>query len=331
MSGALLNSKNISWMVAGALMLGLPLFANNFFVFQIAAQSLALGIVALSLVTLAGFGGMLSLSQMTVAGIAGYAVAIVGVAGKTEDSINFAQPWYIAVLVALVLAVAVAVLIGFLAARTQGIYTMMSTLALGVAFFYLAQQNLGLFNGFQGIGRVYAPTIFGINFSKPNAFYYLCLVTAASCYVFVIFMLRTPFGLALLGVRDNPRRMSALGFNVYAHRVAAHAVAGVLAALGGVLLVWYNGQISPGSISASSLINILVLVVLGGMHKPLGAFVGALAFVLVQNFAIDIFSRDRFNLVIGTVFLIVLFLSPKGLVGIGEKLHAVFKPANKGG
>jgi branched-chain amino acid transport system permease protein len=127
---------------------------------------------------------------------------------------------------------------------------------------------------------------------------------------------------ALQGIRDNPRRMHSLGYNVTAHRVAAHAVAGVLAAVGGVLLVWYNNRISPGSMNTGAMINILVIAVLGGMNRPIGAFVGAIVFVLLQNFAIDLVSRERFNLVIGGVFLAIVLFSPNGLVGIWTQLRA---------
>jgi branched-chain amino acid transport system permease protein len=133
--------------------------------------------------------------------------------------------------------------------------------------------------------------------------------------------IRTPFGIALQGVRDNPRRMAALGFDVTAHRVAAYSLAGLLAGLGGVLLVWYNGLISPGSINTGWLINVLVMAVLGGMSHPLGAFLGALVFVLLQTFAIDLFDRERFNLVIGAVFLLIVLFSPDGLLGLWSALR----------
>ncbi len=131
--------------------------------------------------------------------------------------------------------------------------------------------------------------------------------------------MRAPFGIALQGIRDNPRRMNSLGFNVIAHRVAAYAVAGVLAAIGGVLIVWYNGLITPGSIGTSWLINILIIAVLGGMRHPIGPFLGAIVFVLLQTFAIDLFDRERFNLVIGGVFLAIVLFSPDGLLGLWSR------------
>jgi branched-chain amino acid transport system permease protein len=289
-----------------------PWVATPFFTFQIGAQSLALGLIALSLTFLAGYGGMVSLAQMTVAGIAGYMYAIFGTSGS---DISLRWPWGLAVILALVIAVVSATLIGWFSARTEGIYTIMITLAIGVAFYYLAQQNYSLFNGFQGFQSVMTPAMAGIQLRAPVPFYYLTLFWALCGYFFVAYLLRAPFGVALQGIRDNPRRMSALGFNVTAHRVTAYAVAGVVAAVGGVLMVWYNGLVSPGSVGTSWLINILIIAVLGGLRHPIGPFVGAVVFVLLQNFAVDLVGRERFNLLIGAVFLVIVLFSSDGLLG----------------
>jgi branched-chain amino acid transport system permease protein len=290
-----------------------PVFATPFLTFQIGAQALALGLIALSLTFLAGYGGMISLAQMTVAGIAGYVVAILGVNGNQEINLNW--PWWLVVPLALVIATACAAFIGWLSVRTEGIYTIMITLAVGVAFYYLCLQNYSVFNGFQGFQRVYAPNAFGVAWREPVPFYYLSLACALAGYFFVKYLVRAPFGVALQGIRDNPRRMHALGFNVTAHRIAAYTVAGFLAAVGGILFTWYNGLVSPGSVGTSWLINILVIAVLGGMRHPIGPYLGAIVFVLLQTFAIDLIDRERFNLVIGGVFLAIVLFSPDGLLG----------------
>jgi branched-chain amino acid transport system permease protein len=289
-----------------------PLVASPFFVFQVGAQSLALGLIALSLTFLAGSGGMVSLAQMTVAGIAGYMYAIHATSGS---AISLGWPWWLAVLVALTIATACGTLIGWFSVRTEGIYTIMITLAIGVAFFYLVQQNYSLFNGFQGFQSVKSPRVRGVELRDPRPFYYLALFWALAGYLGVQYLLGTPFGVALQGIRDNPRRMAALGFHVTAHRVAAYAVAGLIAAVGGILLVWYNGLVSPGSVGTSWLINILVIAVLGGMRHPIGPFIGAVVFVLLQNFAVDLVARERFNLLIGGVFLVIVLFSPDGILG----------------
>jgi branched-chain amino acid transport system permease protein len=310
------------------LVLAFPWFASPFFTYQIGGQALALGLIALSLTFLAGFGGMISLAQMTVAGVAGYMLGIFGTSAVAEISLKW--PWWIVVPLAVVAATAAASFIGWLSVRTEGIYTIMITLAVGVAFYYLCLQNYSVFNGFQGFQQVYAPTVAAIDFRQATPFYYLAAFCALAGYFLVKYVLRSPFGIALQGIRDNPRRMNALGFNVTAHRVAAYALAGVMAGVGGVLFTWYNGLITPGSIGTSWLINILVIAVLGGMRHPIGAFLGAIVFVLLQTFAIDLIDRERFNLVIGVVFLAIVLFSPDGLLGWWARLKSQF-PKPRGG
>lgn len=306
-----------------AFVLLLPLVASPFLVYQVAAQALIFGLIALSLTFLAGYGGMVSLAQMTVAGMAGYAVAVLGASG-TASSLGW--PWWVVIPFALAIAVLGSTLIGWLSVRTDGIYTIMITLAIGVAFYYLVLQNYTVFNGFQGFQKVYPPQVLGINWRDPVPFYFLALTCAMAGYFLIQWLVRTPFGIALQGIRDNPRRMNSLGFHVTAHRVAAYAVSGLLAGAGGVLLVWYNGLITPGSVGTGWLINVLVIAVLGGMKHPIGAFLGAIVFILLQTFAIDLIDRERFNLVIGGVFLAIVLFSPDGLLGLWAKLRSRFGP-----
>jgi branched-chain amino acid transport system permease protein len=156
--------------------------------------------------------------------------------------------------------------------------------------------------------------------------YFLALFLALAGYFLVRYVVRAPFGIALQGIRDNPRRMEALGFHVVAHRVAAYALSGLIAAVGGILLAWYNALMTPGSVGTGWLINILIIAVLGGVKHPIGAFLGALVFVLLQTFAIDVIDRERFNLVIGGVFLAIVLFSPDGLLGLWAKLRSRFGP-----
>ena len=298
----------------GAAVVLYPFIASPFFTYQIGAQSLALGLIALSLTFLGGYGGMVSLAQMTIAGLAGYLVAIFGTSHMA--SISLGWPWWLALVFALLLATIFAAAVGWLSVRTEGIYTIMITLAIGVAFFYLAQQNYTVFNGFGGLSKVAAPEFLGVDWKEPVPFYFVTLVCALGGYFLVKHLVRAPFGVALQGIRDNPRRMASLGYHVTAHRVAAYAVAGGLAAVGGVLMVWYNGRISPGTVNLAQMISILIIAVLGGMKHPIGAFIGAIVYVLLQNFAIDLFVRERFNLVIGGVFLAIVLFSPDGLLGL---------------
>lgn len=314
-----------AYWVLGVILLVIPAFVSDFVMFQIMGWSYILGIIALSLMFLGGYGGMVSLAQMAFAGFAGYMVAIFGDSAVT--AISQGWPWWIVIPLALFLTVLVSVAVGWLAVRTEGIYTIMITLAIAAAFFYFTRQNYELFNGFQGFNSVLPPQLFGVDWRGPYAFYYLCMFWAVLGYAVVLYVSRAPFGLALQGVRDNPRRMAALGYNVTAHRVAAYAFAGVLAGIGGILLTWQSSQISPGTVGIGPAIDILVIAVIGGLRHPIGAFIGAFIYVLLKTFAVDVLvalglAGERFQLVIGLGFLIIVFFSPDGILGLWDKYRA---------
>lgn len=314
-------ATGVAYILLGAFLLIYPWIASPFWAVQIGAQSLILGIIALSLFLLAGYGGMVSLAQLTVAGCAAYMAAIFGV---NSDNLGLGWPWWAAIPAAVSVAVLFGTVIGILSVRTEGIYTIMITLAISVGFYYFVRQNYPIFNGWNGFAGLKPPVIAGLNLRDPVPFFYMSLAVAALSFSAVAYMRRSTFGLALQGIRDNERRMRTLGFNVVMHRVAAYALAGFIASLGGILLSWQNGSISPGSVSMGPSIDILVIAVVGGLGHPMGAFLGALLFTLLENFAVDLIARERFNMLIGGVFLAIVLFSPHGMIGIWEKLKAGF-------
>lgn len=320
------------WITAAILLL-MPLIASPFWLVQIFAYGIILGMVALSLMFLAGYGGIVSLVQMTVAGLAAYLVAILGDSAIAQISLKW--PWWTVVPVAIAIATLFGTVSGALSVRTEGIYTIMITLAIASAFYYLTLQNYTIFNGFSGFNGVAAPHLLGVEWRATVPFYYLCLVGAALAYGAVVYVSRSPFGLAFQGTRDNPRRMAALGFNVVAHRIAAYAFASVIAASAGVLLVWYQGQVSPGTAGIGPVVDILIIAVVGGLGRPIGPFVGALVYVLLRTFSLDLLEGigldgKRFQLLIGLGFLVIVLFSPGGLVGIAERLAERHRRSREG-
>lgn len=332
-SDTALSAQSTTWFdrvppgywVLGLILLVIPAFASPFILGEVFARALILGMIALSLMFLGGYGGMVSLAQMAFAGFAGYMVAVFGDSAIVEISQGW--PWWVVIPLALILTVLFSVAIGWLAVRTEGIYTIMITLAIAAAFFYFTRQNYDIFNGFQGFNSVLPPQLFGVDWRGNIPFYYLVLFWAVVAYAVTLYISRAPFGLTLQGVRDNPRRMAALGYNVTAHRVAAYAYAGVTAGLGGILLTWQLSQISPGTVSIGAAIDILVIAVVGGLRHPIGAFIGAFVFVILETFAKDFLitlgmAGERFQLVIGLGFLLIVFFSPDGLLGLWDKFKA---------
>jgi branched-chain amino acid transport system permease protein len=318
-------SDHSAILLLGLVLVFLPAIATDFVLNQIVGWTLILGMIALSLMFLAGYGGMVSLAQMTIAGVAGYMITVFG--ASSLPTISLFWPWWLAAPVAIIIAVAFGTLAGALSARTEGIYTIMITLAIAVAFFNLTLQNWTIFNGFNGFTSVPAPVVLGINWRAPVPFYYLILFFAALSYCAVVYISRAPFGLALQGVRDNPRRMEAIGYNVTAHRIAAYTFASLIAAVGGILMVWLNNQISPGTAGVEATIDLLVIAVVGGLGHPIGAFVGALIFVILRTFALDALvaiglDGRRFQTIIGLGFLVIVLFSPDGIIGLWRRWTA---------
>ena len=317
-NGALARIGGAHVVLAAALVL-YPLVASDFFLTQIGGYSMIMGLLGLSLMLLAGYGGMVSLAQITVAGVAAYSIAILG--HNNTSVLGFGWPWWITVIVALGFAAVASALIGAISVRTEGIYTIMITLAIATAFFYFTNQNYALFNGHSGFAGIKAPVLWGVDWRNPVPFYYLCLFVAAVCYAAVLYGARSTFGLTLQAVRDNQRRMRALGYDVTAHKVFAWFLAGIIAGLAGVLLVWFNGRVSPGTVAVGPAISVLVVAVVGGLRHPIGPFLGALVYVLLQVFAIDLVGAERFNTLIGLVFLVIVFASPDGILGLWARVR----------
>lgn len=296
----------------------LPLVMNDFWLTQVATRALILGIIALSLSFLATYLGVVSFAQSMMAGVGGYAVAYFG---PNTVEIGRELPFWISVPLALVLSTLAGALIGLIARRSRGIYAIMITLAIGVAFFYFTRQNYSLFNGWTGFSGVRAPDVMGVSLRAPAPLYLMTLGTAAAMVALVAAFIRSPLGLTIQALRDAPARVQALGIPATLPIVAAFAFSGLIAGTGGILNVWYNERISSFSVGLGPIIDILVICVIGGLRHPAGAFVGAITFVLLDTFAVDLIDRERFNTLIGIVLLAIVMLAPNGLHGIWQTFN----------
>lgn len=308
----------------GALVLAVlaPFYVSSYWVGTLLTQMLILGIVAASLIFLSAYGGMVSLAQVAVYGIAGFVVGNATTNGNTKGLNLGWSPWW-GIVLALAITVAAGVLFGAFASRSVGIYFLMITLTFSV----IANLTFGQvtdISGFGGISGIPAPHVIGNVEAHQNRLYYTTLVVAFAIYLLLRYLSRTPFGLTLQGVRDDPVRMASLGYNVTLHRVAAFAFASFVAAVGGIFFVWWNGHIDPASIDLGSTIDVLVIAVIGGLYRLEGAWVGALFFVIINNYSQQIsFIGPRFHTLIGAIFLVIVLVSPGGLVGLWERAVAL--------
>ena len=330
-----MHSRVILWSCIGlALMLLAPWFLlqalpqnqAQFWTANVLGRGIVFGIIAMSLTFLATYGGFISLAQMMIAGIAGYTVAVFveGAVPQIVGGFGYA----LAIPLGLLAATAMGLVVGAISVRTRDIYLLMITLAIAMGVFRFIETNIAWFNGYEGIRNVVGPAVLGFDFRNAYAFYYIALGTAAALYCGVLYLVRTPFGLVLQGIRDNPRRVAALGYAVGPHRIAAFGVAGFIAGCGGVLATIYNIGISPGSIGLGATVNVLIISVIGGLGHPIGAFIGSLIFIVFDTFAASIYDRDRFNTLIGVVFLAIVLVSPDGIIGVARRLRRMLGAAD---
>jgi branched-chain amino acid transport system permease protein len=314
------NTRSIQ-IAAGAIVLGLgviaPLIVSAYWVGALLTQVLLLGIIAASLTFLSAYGGMVSLAQVAVYGIAGFAAGNATTNDTKGLDLGW-NPWW-GVLVGIVFGTLIALVFGALAARSVGIYFLMITLTFGVIANLFFGQVTQL-SGFGGISGIPTPHLFASPDAHPNRLYYLSLVLSVLVLVLFRYLVRTPFGLTLQGIRDDPVRMSSLGYHVALHRMIAFGFAGFISSIGGLLFVWWNGHIDPSSIDINQMINVLAIAVIGGLYRLEGAWLGAFIYVILNNYLQTIgFIGPRFSSVIGIIFLVVVLVSPSGLMGLWER------------
>ncbi len=324
--------RRLSWAALAALAIVsvlAPEIFSPFWLSQILTRALWLGIAALSLIFLSSYAGMVSLAQVGLYAVAGFAMANLG-QGVGGVALGW-SPW-LAVIGGIVVATVVGFGFGLIAARSYGIYFLMITLALTLIVFYFFAQVTQL-AGYGGVRNVATPGLIGDPVTHPDGLYYVSLVAAVACLLGTRYIGRTPFGVVMQGIRDEPSRMRALGFNVSLHRALAFSAGAFVASIAGVLSVWWSTQISPGDVDITQAINVLIIAVIGGLYRLEGAFLGALVYSILDNYSRNWtptigswLGPGRFATVLGVIFLVIVLASPGGLLGLWDSLIARLRP-----
>jgi branched-chain amino acid transport system permease protein len=303
-----------------------PVVFSAYWVSFILTQTFLFGVVAASLIFLSAYGGMVSLAQTALFGIAAFALGNMVTQGEAKGLHLGWNPW-LSVVLAIAITTTIGLLFGALSSRSAGIYFLMITLTCSVIGTYFFGQ-VTVVSGFSGIAGIdnFTPSLVGSPVTQPNRLYYISLVVAIATYALIRYVVRTPFGMALQGVRDEPIRMSSLGFNVALHRTLAFGFAAFIASLAGILFAWWNGIVAPDTIGLQSTIDLLVICVIGGLRRLEGGWIGAFAFIIINNYVRDVsvpVLGGSFNTIIGLVFLVIVIVSPDGLMGAWDRLWSL--------
>ena len=284
---------------------------------------------------LLGYTGIVSFAHTMFFGIGAYGVAI---------AISAMGPSFGAILLGGLVAMVLALLIGLFSLRVKAIFFAMVTLAVASAFAVLVSQTSGLTGGEDGLNyaipKVFSPAfkllddrVLGVRVNGKLLLYYFVFLSSTILFLAMLRMVNSPFGRVLQAVRENAFRAEAIGYRVVVYRTAATVLSAAMAALAGVLIaIWlrYTGPATP--LSFEIMIDILLMVVIGGMGTMYGAVIGATLFILAQTYlqnlmgaasdatsalplVPDLLDPGRWLLWLGVLFILSVYFFPTGIVG----------------
>ena len=306
---------------------------------NVAAKVAVFVLLVASYDLLLGYTGIVSFAHTMFFGIGGYGVGIA-MAKLGAGWGNLALGIVLALAVSAVLALA----IGLLSLRVRAIFFAMITLAVA-SFFQILASQLSWFTGGEdgltyklpelllpGTKLIDAP-IFGVEVNGRLASYYLVFLGALAFFLVLLRMVNSPFGRVLLSIRENEFRSEALGYRTVTYRTMANCVGALGATLAGVLYaIWLRYTGPDTTLSFNIMIDILLMVVIGGMGTMYGSIIGATLFVVAQNYLQDLMKLasdatqglplipnllhpDRWLLWLGVLFIVCVYYFPSGIVG----------------
>jgi branched-chain amino acid transport system permease protein len=295
--------KWLAWAALGLLLAALPLVSGDFYV-NLASQIFIAALFASSLNLLVGYGGLVSLGHAAWIGLAAYTSAWL--------YLRLGLGHLATAPLALILTTVIAALFGWIALHASGLGFLMITLALTQVLWGTAYRWAAVTNGDNGLSGLTRPAPFGLSLDKPAAFYYFTLAIAILALWLMAKFVGSPFGAALRGTRDEPRRMAALGHDVWLVRWIAFVYSGFWGAVAGLLFVYYHKYIHPTTLSLTSSAEALLGVIAGGAGTLAGPIVGAAIVLILKNYVSAYF--ERWNMLLGLVFVLIVIFMPDGVV-----------------
>jgi branched-chain amino acid transport system permease protein len=308
-----------AWIALAIALALLPLGAGEYYV-NLTSQILIFAVFASSINLLLGYGGLPTLGHASYLGVAAYASALLSIkAGLGAAS---------AAALALAGTTLMACAFGLIALRAAGLGFLMLTLALSQVLWGTAYRWVAMTDGDNGVRGLSRPSPFGIALDDASAFYWFTLAISIIALAAMARFVHSPFGAALKGTRDQPRRMSALGHNVWMVRWITFVYAGFWGAVSGLLFVYYHKYIHPVSLSLTNSAEGLLAVIAGGSGTLAGPLVGAAIVMLLKNYVSAYI--ERWNMLLGFVFVFIVVFMPDGVVPgvrrLWQRLYAWKKP-----
>lgn len=268
---------------------------------SLATLTLIYALLAMSVDILAGYAGRTPLCHGAIFGAATYVVMYyVTAAGG--------NPW-VGVALGIAAAVGVSLIFALLAVRTTGVYFLLLTLALGMIVWGVCQRWTSVTGGENGLRGNVRPDWL----ADPARFYYFVLVVGLVASFVMWRFVRSPFGLALKGIRESESRMRSLGYNTTYHLLLGFLFSGLMAGISGVLYAFFNSFVSPSTVALAQSVKGLLMAIVGGVGTLFGGVVGAAIIIMLEN-VVSSFT-ERWSMVLGLLFVLTMIFAPEGIVG----------------
>jgi branched-chain amino acid transport system permease protein len=302
----------VAVVAAGAL---LPQVAGPFWL-GLVTQMIVFGLLALSVDLLLGHAGLFSICHGSFFALAAYTTAIL--------QVRYAVPTALAAPAGLLAGTLLGLVFG-LAVRTRGVYFILITIAFGYVVWGVAHRWSSFTGGDNGVTNVPFPAVGDLRVASHTEYYYLVLVVAVLCALGYRLLIRSPFGLALRGIKGSESRMRTLGYDSNRHLYAAFVLSAALASLAGVLYVYYNRFVNPVAASFPVSVEAALMAIVGGSGTIAGPFVGSAIILGLRNWVSSFF--ELYAAIMGIVFIVAVLWAPGGVVGFAARLSGRATPS----
>jgi branched-chain amino acid transport system permease protein len=309
-SGVILKRPIYLLLPLAALGILLVPFVLSSYYAGLVVQIFVMAIFAASLDILVGHAGLPSMGHASYFGVAAYATAFLALSGV--------KSFWLVMAFAVATGGVTAALFGLLAIRARGPYFMLITVALSQVLWGIAFKWRSITRGDDGLPGIRRPEIgMGFDLTSDVNFYYftfgLFLLVLLGLYILV----NSPFGHALRGIRESESRMKALGYNVWLYKYLGFVFAGAVAGVSGLLWAYYSGFVNPSYLGLDMSVKALLMLILGGAGSLFGPFIGAGIIVLLENIVSGL--TERWSLILGMVYVVVIMLFSEGVTSIMKR------------
>ncbi len=288
---------------------------------------LIFALLAMGLNLLVGYTGLSSLGHAAFFGSTAYCAGIL--------SSHYGWSFLASSAAGVIFIILLAGGFGLINVRSKGVTFLMVSIAFGQIIWGLSQSWSAVTGGANGLVGISDPSIFGYVFASCTSYYYIILFVLICCSYLLYRIINSSFGLTLQGIKDNSKRMTSLGYNVFLHSWIAYIISGTLSGIAGILYAYYNNFVSPTDVSVITSAKVMMMVLVGGAGTFFGPALGAIIIVSLENL-LSAFT-NRWVLIMGIIYILVVMFTPAGLVELIKNSYGkVFSKgddsnSNKGG